>query len=100
RRAFARQLLWRHGSAVVRDGRVARALRSADLAGAYGRVKEILINATAREVRAAFVESGVLQELFIERASRRGLIGNIYRGRVSRVLPGMQAAFVDLGLER
>jgi ribonuclease G len=63
-------------------------------------VKEILINATAREVRAAFVESGVLQELFIERVSRRGLIGNIYRGRVSRVLPGMQAAFVDLGLER
>ena len=61
---------------------------------------EILINATSREVRAALVENGVLQEILIERASRRGLISNIYKGRVSRVLPGMQAAFVDLGLER
>src|SRR5262245_56126802 len=61
---------------------------------------EILINATSREVRAALVESGVLQEVQIERASRRGLISNIYKGKVSRVLPGMQAAFVDLGLER
>jgi ribonuclease G len=62
--------------------------------------EEILINATPREVRAALVESGVLQEVLIERASRRGLISNIYKGKVSRVLPGMQAAFVDLGLER
>lgn len=61
---------------------------------------EILINVTAREVRAAVVENGVLQEVFIERSSRRGLLGNIYKGRVSRVLPGMQAAFVDVGLER
>jgi ribonuclease G len=61
---------------------------------------EILINATAREVRAAVVENGVLQEVMIERTSRRGLLGNIYKGRVSRVLPGMQAAFVDIGLER
>jgi ribonuclease G len=61
---------------------------------------EILINVTAREVRAAVVESGVLQEVFIERASRRGLLGNIDKGRVSRVLPGMQAAFIDVGLER
>ena len=61
---------------------------------------EILINATSREVRAALVENGVLQEILIERESRRGLISNIYKGRVSRVLPGMQAAFVDLGLER
>ncbi|MCC7257520.1 MAG: ribonuclease G [Gammaproteobacteria bacterium] len=61
---------------------------------------EILINVTAREVRAAVVESGVLQEVLIERASRRALLGNIYKGRVSRVLPGMQAAFVEIGLER
>lgn len=61
---------------------------------------EILINVTAREARAAVVADGVLQEVLVERASRRGLLGNIYRGRVSRVLPGMQAAFVDVGLER
>lgn len=62
--------------------------------------EEILINVSSREVRAALVENGVLQEVLIERASRRGLISNIYKGRVSRVLPGMQAAFVELGLER
>ena len=61
---------------------------------------EILINVGPREVRAALVEEGVLQELMIERANRRGLISNIYKGRVSRVLPGMQAAFIDIGLER
>ena len=61
---------------------------------------EILINVSPREVRAALVENGVLQEIFIERANRLGLISNIYKGRVSRVLPGMQAAFVDIGLER
>jgi ribonuclease G len=62
--------------------------------------EEILINVTSRESRAALVENGVLQEVLVERASRRGLISNIYKGRVSRVLPGMQAAFVDVGLER
>ena len=61
---------------------------------------EILINISPREARAALVENGVLQEIFLERANRRGLISNIYKGRVSRVLPGMQAAFVDIGLER
>jgi ribonuclease G len=61
---------------------------------------EILINVAPRETRAALVESGVVQELFIERASRRGLVSNLYKGRVSRVLPGMQAAFVDIGLDR
>jgi ribonuclease G len=61
---------------------------------------EILINASTHEARAAVVENGVLQELFLERASRRGLISNIYKGRVSRVLPGMQAAFIDIGMER
>jgi ribonuclease G len=61
---------------------------------------EILINAGMHEARAAVVENGVLQEVFLERASRRGLISNIYKGRVSRVLPGMQAAFIDIGMER
>ena len=61
---------------------------------------EILINASVNEARAAVIEGGVVQEVFLERASRRGLISNIYKGRVSRVLPGMQAAFIDIGLER
>lgn len=62
--------------------------------------EEILINITSREARVALLENNVLQEVFIERASRRSLVGNIYNGRVSRVLPGMQAAFVDIGLDR
>ena len=61
---------------------------------------ELLVNVTPRETRVALIESGVLQEIFIERANRRGLVGNIYKGRVCRVLPGMQAAFVDIGLDR
>ena len=62
--------------------------------------EEILINVTPQETRVAVIENGVLQEVHIERASHRGLVGNIYKGRVSRFLPGMQAAFVDIGLER
>ena len=62
--------------------------------------EEILINVTPSEVRAALLENGILQEVFIERTARRGLISNIYNGTVSRVLPGMQAAFIDIGLER
>ncbi len=62
--------------------------------------EEILINVTPQETRIAYVENGVLQEINIERARSRGMVGNIYRGRVSRVLPGMEAAFVDIGLER
>ena len=62
--------------------------------------EEILINVTPSEVRAALLESGILQEVYIERSARRGVISNIYKGRVSRVLPGMQAAFVDVGLQR
>src|SRR5258707_13657264 len=53
-----------------------------------------------RETRAAVLENGVVQEIHIERTSRRGLVSNLYKGRVSRVLPGMQAAFVDIGLDR
>ena len=62
--------------------------------------EEILVNVTPSEVRAALLENGVLQEVYVERASRRGLISNIYKGKVSRVLPGMQAAFIDVGLSR
>lgn len=61
---------------------------------------EILMNVTPQETRVALVENGVLVELNMERARRRGLVGNIYKGRVSRVLPGMDAAFVDIGLGR
>ncbi|WP_018974292.1 ribonuclease G [Rudaea cellulosilytica] len=62
--------------------------------------EEILINVTPRETRVGVVENGVLQEVHVERALKRGYVGNIYRGRVSRVMPGMQAAFVEVGLER
>lgn len=61
---------------------------------------EILINVTPQETRSALVENGVLQEVSIERNRRQGIVGNIYKGRVSRVLPGMEAAFVDIGLDR
>jgi len=61
---------------------------------------EILINVTPQETRVAMLEQGVVQELHVERASARGLVGNIYLGRVARVLPGMQSAFVEIGLER
>ncbi|MEK1939197.1 MAG: ribonuclease G [Pseudomonas sp.] len=62
--------------------------------------EEILINITPMESRVAVVENGVLQEVHVERTQRRGIVGNIYKGKVVRVLPGMQAAFVDIGLER
>ena len=62
--------------------------------------EEILINVTPREVRVGVVESGMLQEVHVERSGRRGYVGNIFCGRVLRVMPGMQAAFVDIGLAR
>lgn len=62
--------------------------------------EEILINVTPQETRVAIVESGSLQEVWIERRRNRGIVGNIYKGKVNRVLPGMEAAFVDIGLER
>ncbi len=61
---------------------------------------EILVNVTPMETRVALVENGIAQEVFIERSQSRGIVGNIYQGKVVRVLPGMQAAFVDIGLER
>ncbi|WP_068643212.1 Rne/Rng family ribonuclease, partial [Oleiphilus sp. HI0132] len=60
----------------------------------------LLINVTPVETRVARVENGMLQEVYIERSSCRGFVGNIYKGKVVRVLPGMEAAFVDIGLER
>lgn len=62
--------------------------------------EEILINVTPPETRVAVIENGVLQELIIERSRERGLVGNIYKGQVCRVLPGMQAAFIDIGLPK
>ena len=61
---------------------------------------ELLMNVTPNETRVALVETGVLKEVHIERQAKRGIVGNIYKGRVTRVLPGMQSAFVDIGLEK
>lgn len=61
---------------------------------------ELLINVTPMECRVALVENGTVNELFVERLAKRGLVGNIYKAKVVRVLPGMQAAFVDIGLSR
>ncbi len=62
--------------------------------------REIVINACALEVRVGLLESGSLAELYLEREQHRSIVGNVYKGRVTRVLPGMQAAFVDIGLEK
>ncbi len=61
---------------------------------------ELLLNVTPSETRVALIENGVLQEVHIERQAKHGLVGNIYIGKISRVLPGMQAAFVDIGLDK
>ena len=63
-------------------------------------MEDILINWSPQETRVAVVENGAVQELHIERTLERGLVGNVYLGRVARVLPGMQSAFIDIGLER
>lgn len=62
--------------------------------------EEILINVTPQETRVAVLEQGVIQELHVERSTSLGLVGNVYRGEVCRVLPGMQSAFVEIGLQR
>jgi ribonuclease G len=62
--------------------------------------QDILINWAPQETRVAIIENGAVQELHIERALERGLVGNVYLGKVARVLPGMQSAFIDIGLER
>jgi len=61
---------------------------------------ELLMNTTPSETRVAVIEGGVVQELHIERLATKGIVGNVYKGKVSRVLPGMQAAFIDIGLEK
>jgi ribonuclease G len=61
---------------------------------------DLIINATSFEIRTALIEYGNLVEFHLERPAEKGLVSNIYKGVVKRVLPGMQAAFVDIGLER
>jgi len=63
-------------------------------------LQDILINWSPQETRVAVVENGALQELHVERTLERGLVGNVYLGKVQRVLPGMQSAFIDIGLDR
>src|SRR5512147_397543 len=70
------------------------------LHGVLGMTKEMIISSTAHETRVAILEDDQVAEIFIEREHQRGVVGNLYKGRVSKVLPGMQSAFVDLGLER
>ena len=60
----------------------------------------LVVNADGPETRVALIENGLLAELYLERKKDRGIVGNIYKGRVVRVLPGMQAAFVDIGIEK
>src|SRR5712691_9157964 len=62
--------------------------------------KEMIISSSAHETRVAILEDDLVSEIFIERERQRGVVGNIYKGRVSKVLPGMQCAFIDIGLER
>lgn len=78
----------------------ASAYAHAEAPSRYAMSEEILINVTPQENRVAVIEHGVTHELHIERTSARGLVGNIYMGRVVRVLPGMQSAFIDIGGER
>lgn len=61
---------------------------------------ELLMNVTPSETRVAYIEDGILQEIHVDRESKRGIVGNIYKGKIIRILPGMQAAFVDIGLEK
>ena len=62
--------------------------------------EDILINVTPFETRVALVAQGAVQELHLERSTQRGQVGNVYFGKIVRVLPGMQSAFVEIGLER
>src|SRR5881409_1286536 len=60
----------------------------------------LVINASGQETRVALIEQGTISEYYLERKNEKGIVGNIYKGKVVRVLPGMQAAFVDIGLEK
>jgi ribonuclease G len=89
------------GEGELRGERAAApAYTRADAPSRFAMPEEILINVTPQETRVAVIEHGVTHELHIERTTARGLVGNIYMGRVVRVLPGMQSAFIDIGGER
>src|SRR5437667_7343474 len=62
--------------------------------------KEMIVTANGHETQVAILEDDLVSEIFVERERQRGVVGNIYKGRVSKVLPGMQCAFIDIGLER
>jgi len=62
--------------------------------------EKILVNVTPQETRVATIDEGIVQDIHIERSAQRGIVGNIYLGIVKRVLPGMQSAFIEIGLER
>src|ERR687894_1388062 len=70
------------------------------VAGVPSMNKEMIICSNDHETRVAILEDDLVSEIFVERERQRGVVGNIYKGRVSKVLPGMQSAFVDIGLER
>src|SRR5215218_1670637 len=74
--------------------------RSGQPSGVTGMTKEMIISSSAHETRVAILEEDQVAEVFIERERQRGVVGNLYKGRVSKVIPGMQSAFIDLGLER
>ena len=62
--------------------------------------KDLIVSSTPQETKVALLDDGVVSEIFIEREAHRGIVGNLYKGKVTRVLPGMQSAFVDIGQER
>src|SRR4029078_3467290 len=68
--------------------------------GALRMTKEMIISSNGHETIAAILEDDLVAEVFVERERQRGVVGNVYKGRVSKVLPGMQASFIDLGVER
>ena len=97
-RPHQRQLFRHHGPAAVRNG--ATPAPGVCASGTHHHATRHLINWSPQETRVAVVEHGAVQELHIERTLERGLVGNVYLGKVARVLPGMQSAFIDIGLER
>ena len=62
--------------------------------------KDLIVSSTPQETKVALLDDGIVSEIFIEREAHRGIVGNLYKGKVTRVLPGMQSAFVDIGQER
>src|SRR6059058_5324650 len=62
--------------------------------------KEMIVSSNGHETIVAILEDDLVAEVFVERERQRGVVGNVYKGRVSKVLPGMQSSFIDLGLER